>query len=499
MKRFTLVLLLLCGGATAPAQPNNPDLLLRFFHTISSRRLLSYVDTLSAERFGGRLTGSPGFTAAARWVAEHLEEWGLQPAGDNGTYFQKFPKSWVEVTDPGELILQVPGREGQVLKKRYRPVDDYFPGTNSGNGTVTAEVVYVGHGVTAPELAYDDYAGIDVRGKIVLVDIDVPVTRESPQYADWVPYCYHQHKLDNAAAHGAAGMLYVNHIANPNTSYNENLVYCHIAPSVAEDIFFNSGRTYSGVRKQIQTSCGPASFATGKTVTITAHTIYHPEGEGCNVAGLIPGRDPKLRHEVIIVGGHLDGVGNLGFLLPGALDNASGIADMMGAARALAQSPAVLKRSILFLFIGGEECGLLGSQLYCEEPLFPKNKTVAYFNLDMVGTGSGLRVSGVGSFPHMEACFTRANAAYIHRPLRITDYRKPGAGRPRSDGVIFAKAGYRSFSFGTFRQEGDPRTKTYYHHPLDRSNTLNPEIMEDAAKLMFLGLTHMAQADRLLD
>ncbi|MBN2414232.1 M20/M25/M40 family metallo-hydrolase [bacterium] len=497
MKRFTVLVIMVCAAASAAAQQENPDPQLSVFHTISSERLLAYADTLSSPGFGGRLTGSPGFTAAAQWVAGYLERWGLQPAGDASTYFQTFEIPWVEVKDAGALGLHLSGNDGEMLDKWYRPVADFYPGTNSDSGSVTAEVIYAGHGVTAPERGYDDYAGIDVRGKIVLIDIDVPVSRDDDQYADWVPYCYHQYKLNNAAAHGAAGLLYVNHIANPNTSYNEGLIYCHISGAVAEDIFFNTGKSYSGVKKRIQDTRSPASFATGKTVTITAHTVFHPRGEGCNVAGLIPGSDPKLKEEVIIVGGHLDGVGDLGFLLPGALDNGSGVANMMEAARALAQSPVAPKRSILFLFIGGEECGLLGSQLYCRNPLFPKENTVAYFNLDMVGTGSGLRVGGVESFPLIEACFTRANDQYIHRPLRVSEYREPGVGRPRSDGVIFAREGYRSFSFGTFRQEGDPRTPTYYHHPLDRIDTLDPEIMEDVAKLMYLGLTRMARADRL--
>lgn len=338
-----------------------------------------------------------------------------------------------------------------------------------------------------------------MRGKIALIDINVPVKRSSENYAEWVKYCYHQFKLNNAAKHGAAGVLYINKIANPNTSYNKGLVYCHVGEEIVGDIFFDTGKDHKSLKKKIQDKCRPASFRTGKTVTITANCEYHAAGRGCNVIGLIEGIDPVLKKEVIVVGGHLDGVGNLGAVMPGALDNGSGIADIMGAAKALAASPVKLKRSIMFIFIGGEENGLLGSQYYCRHPKFPMEKTICYFNLDMVGTGSGLYVGGVKSYPEIYKCFIEANDKYIHRPFQASESRKPGIGRPRSDGVIFKRAGFRAFSFGTFYQKGEKRSKIYYHHPLDKVNTLMPEIMEDVSKLMFLGLTSMANTERLID
>jgi Zn-dependent M28 family amino/carboxypeptidase len=175
--------------------------------------------------------------------------------------------------------------------------------------------------------------------------------------------------------------------------------------------------------------------------------------------------------------------------MPGALDNASGIADIMGAAQALAASPVKPKRSILFLFIGGEECGLLGSDLYTKNPVFPLEKTVMFFNLDMVGHGTGLRVGGGASYPEVYRHFEAANGSYLHRPLSTSEARV-SLGRPRSDSVIFQRAGFRTMSFGTSGRV--PGLATYYHNPLDTPSTLTPEIMEDVAKLMFVGLTGLA-------
>jgi Zn-dependent M28 family amino/carboxypeptidase len=119
-----------------------------------------------------------------------------------------------------------------------------------------------------------------------------------------------------------------------------------------------------------------------------------------------------------------------------------------------------------------KSCGLYGAKHYCQNPVFPIEKTVAYFNLDMVATGSGLRVGGVESFPKSSNVSRRQMNELIHRPLMTSKYRKPGVGRPRSDGSIFAKAGIKAFSFGTFYQKGEKRLPFYYHILLMTSGQL---------------------------
>ena len=130
---------------------------------------------------------------------------------------------------------------------------------------------------------------------------------------------------------------------------------------------------------------------------------------------MIEGTDPVLKNEVIIIGGHLDAVGKAGKIVNGALDNGSGIVDIMGAAKAMALSGISLKRSVMFLFFGGEESGLIGSTLYTKKPVFAKDKTITYINLDMVGNGTGLSVSAGSPYKDFLDYFVHANTQYVHR------------------------------------------------------------------------------------
>jgi hypothetical protein len=195
---------------------------------ITSEEMMSWIETLCSTEFNGRLSGTPEYTASAEWVASKLKEWGVKPAGDNGSYFQWFDAPYSVVNDPGSLSMNLKQPDGALITKYYTFPDEYYPGMNSGNGTVTAEVVFVGFGVTAPELNYDDYKGIDVKGKIVLVNRDVPHTNpRSPEYKEWVDYCYHQYKVENAVKHGAAGFLYIDGaLGNPNISYDPSIIVC---------------------------------------------------------------------------------------------------------------------------------------------------------------------------------------------------------------------------------------------------------------------------------
>lgn len=495
MKKSVALLFLIALYAALPAAqtpagiPDADRETLKIFHTISSHDILNYAVELSSEKYHGRPAGHQGYVDSARWVADRLQEWGIRPGGDDGTYFQWFDKPYVEVLSPGGLSVHIPARGDEMLTVDYKFPEDYYPGYNSGSGTVSADVIFAGFGVTAPELGYDDYKGVDVRGKIVLVDAGVPYAGNDPdEITRWEPYSYHQHKLDNAAGHGAAGLLYIGKAANPNTSYNPGLIYAHPDLPVVDHLFFGTGKTYKAVKETIIKTRRPASFAMGKRATIDAETVFHPDRKTCNVIGILAGADPVLKDEVIIVGGHLDGIGALaGLFMPGALDNASGCVNILGAARALAALPVRPARSIMFMFIGAEESGLQGSYHYTRNPVFPGEKTVAFFNLDMVGTGTGLVLGGGQSHPGILRHFEAANARFIHRDMRATEARKP-IGRPRSDAVVFNRAGFRTLSIGTMGTD----KKIYYHDPLDTTETLTPELMEDVAKWIFLAFAGLA-------
>jgi hypothetical protein len=465
--------------------------LLAKFHSITSEEMMTWMEKLCSSEFNGRLSGTPGYTASTEWVAGKLNEWGIKPAGDNGSYFQWFNCPFSVVNDIGGLTLNLVQTDGSVIRKNYSYPDEYYPGMNSGNGEITADVIFVGYGVTAPELNYDDYKGVDVKGKIVLMNRDVPYSDPgNPEYKKWVGYCYHQYKLENAVKHGAAGMLYIDGaMANPNISYDPSIIVTGIGPQPLDDIFAGLKTSNTEITDKIKKTFIPASFNTGKNVTMKANTTRHPEGKACNVIGLIEGTDPLLKNEVIIIGGHLDAVGKAGKVVNGALDNASGIVDILGAAKAIAQSGIPLKRSVMFLFLGGEESGLIGSKLYTEKPVFAKDKTIAYINLDMVGNGTGLAVNAGSPYKDLLNYFVESNSKYIHRPMK-TAAPVPGTyyGRPRSDGVVFSMAGYRTMEIGTT----DWYKKVFYHLPGDDPDAVTIDIMEDVAKMIYVSLINMA-------
>lgn len=241
------------------------------------------------------------------------------------------------------------------------------------------------------------------------------------------------------------------------------------------------------MRGSITKSIQPNSLELNKKVQISASTKHFPDSRSCNVVGMIEGSDPKLKAEAIILGAHLDAVGSPGTLFPGALDNASGSVDILAAAKALAASGVKPARTIVFLFFGGEECGLYGSTKSVESPVWPKEKVICMINLDMVGNGTGFNFANGKSFPELLNHFSAANDKYIHRDLIATEVR-PNYGRPRTDGAVFEKAGYKTLGLWT---TGTVKT-VYYHHPLDNTDALTPEIMEDAAKLLYLGILGLA-------
>jgi len=491
-KKYTIGIILLVIAFSFSCQVNRQEKAIQLAQTITEKEIVEYATILTSLEFDGRLSGSPGYMKSAEWVASKFKEWKIKPTGDNGSYLQYFDNAYTKVFDSGIVSYKFKDFNGKLVEKNYSFPEEYYPGQNSGNGTIEGELVYVGFGITAPELGYDDYAGVDVKDKILVFESGLPVNGNIPEIEKWVSYDYHQYKFKNAIAHGAKGWLYVSKLANPNTSYNKDFVYAHIGDEVANDMFNVSGKNYKEIRAEIVKNLIPNSFELNGKAKITANTERFEDSKSCNVIGLIEGIDPILKNEVIIIGAHLDAVGNLGKLLPGALDNASGVVDIMAAARILAKSPVKPKRSILFIMFGGEECGLLGSTFYVNNPKFPKEKVVCMINLDMVGNGTGLALWGGESFPEISRHFTDANTNYIKRTMKTSEAR-PVKTRPRTDGAVFTMNGYKSFAIGTT----DGVKPVYYHHPLDDVDALTPDIMVDVSRMIYFGLLGVANDETL--
>ena len=480
-----------------PAQnrraPTDEELFLGALHGIESQTLMGYVEELCLEKYAGRLCGTEEYKLCAEWVISLLKEWGVEPGGDNGTYYQNFPNPYTLVLPGCEVSLDMKVNDA-VIKKYYTFDDQFIPGATSGSGEVTAEVIYVGYGITAPELGYDEYAGLDVRGKIVLMERESPVGPNNPdEFKKWRPYSFHQYKLENAHKHGVRGMLYnYGPIANPNNAYREDFIYAHVGDVVVADVFAGTGRDHREVVKTIAETLKPQSFVTGKTATIKNITQHFPDGIGFNVIGTIPGSDPVLKDEVIIVGGHLDFMGKCPEFMAGANDNAGAIAVTLGVAEALIKSPYKPKRSVQFMFFGAEEQGVAGSDYYVNHPIFPLEKTAAMLNMDGVGIGDRLNAGAGENYPKLYEFIDRANQKYVHRIMRASF--NSNLGRQRLDAAHFLWKGVPTVSFGA---SGVRIPYPTYHNTRDVPALITQEIMESLAQILFVAITDMADEETL--
>jgi len=483
----TLSLCLLQAQERAP-QPDaeREARLLSRMHSISSHTLLGYVEELASEKYRGRLTGTPGYEEAARWAADLFARWQIKPAGDGGSYFQRFPNPYTLVLPGASLSLQIPVGDRGAINKDYVFEQDFFPGSTSDSGTVEADVVYAGYGITAPELEYDEYGGLDVNGKIVLIEPEVPVSpdQDPERFRKWRPYSFHDYKVRNAKAHGAAGMVYNYHIVNPNAVFVRGLILTYIGRNVVEDLFSGTGRKHDDVVQSIRANLKPASFSTRKMLKIRNVTEHHPEGIGSNVLGCLQGSDATLNQEAVIIGAHIDHVGMNHELMPGAHDNASGVAVLLGAAQALASVRSDLKRTVIFILFGAEEQGVKGSEYYLAHPFVPNRRIKAFINLESVGRGDRISAGGGKNYPQLWTVIDSVNGRFIHRPLAAGF--TPNLARPRQDAAHFMWADVPTLSFGTVGEK--PLPYATYHTTRDRPETLTPEIMEDLARLVFLSV-----------
>lgn len=476
--------------ATCTAQQGNQEL-LKNFHTISSEEVYGYADTLSSTQFKGRLSGTPEYMDAANWVANHFKKWGVKPA--NESYFQMFNREYTLRESVGDFSATITEKDGTTITKTYSFPKDFLPGSNSGSGDINAEVVYVGYGITAKDLKYDEYNKVNVNGKVVIIESGTPYNgKDEAIIAKWKEYASVKYKIENAIAHGAKAILHVGLVAKPGYPFYENIVYAHVGEDVVAELFNGSNNDYKLKLEETKLTLKPFAVELKHKIRLSAQTKHFTDGKVCNVIGMIEGADPVLKNEVIILGAHLDGQGNPGALFAGALDNASGVANVMATARALSLMTEKPKRSILFILYGGEEEGLLGSGLYADNPLFAKEKTVCVVNMDMVGNGNGFVLTRVDNYPELKKHFVDANNSYLHRNLKTSNDTR-GTGNPRTDGHLLYNRGYRAFGLWISGRE-----KTlYYHHPYDTMETLTPEIMEDVAKWMFVSSYNIANDTEL--
>jgi aminopeptidase YwaD len=376
-------------------------------------RLLGWVRDLAAPAMEGRASGTPGADRAAAYLAAHFKRIGLRPLGDAGDYLQRFTVLTRVRLGPGTALeIVAAGRPSRA----FAATTDFLPFTFSDDGDVTAEALFAGYGITAPPLGYDDYAGLDARGKVVLVMTGEP-QETNPQGpfrpAEHFHYTELRHKVLNAREHGAAAVIVVEnprHRADApqpirGTTPAWGIVAVSATRAVGEAMLAPAGTDLAALQTEIDQALTPRSRALPDVKVRVRVALAREHGTTANVVGLLPGTDPARRDDVVVVGGHYDHLGrgspfsldpaHADEIHPGADDNASGTAAVVGLAEAFARAGGA-RRSLVFVAFAGEELGLLGSSHYVRQAPVPIEQTVAMVNLDSVGRMQDHRLYAMG-------------------------------------------------------------------------------------------------------
>lgn len=400
--------------------------------TLRPDRWLKDVKYLSSDKLKGRGDGTPELDQAADYIADQFRQAGLESLP--GGFFQPFT-----ATTGAELGKKNELTELQPDPKTYHLRRDFIPLSFSSSTVITAPVVFVGYGITAPEYHYDDYAGVDTKGKIVLMlrhepqendEVSVFRGRQLTRHAEFV------RKAINARNHGAMGVIIVNDPVNHPRSgdrlvpfrnvtgpSNAGIPMVQVTQEVVDSWMKQVGRSLVELQKAIDRDLSNHSFLLPAPFELRLHTdVEQQVSQLKNVIGVLRGNDPKLRNEYIVIGGHYDHLGlgyqggsmapaQIGQIHHGADDNASGTAGVMELARYFASEHSRLRRSILFMAFAGEELGLLGSAYYVQQPLVPLRQTIAMLNLDMIGRvrNNKLYIGGVGTSPGFRKLVEKEN------------------------------------------------------------------------------------------
>ena len=455
-------------------------------------RYLNNVKALTTPAMEGRGDGTPGLTKAAHLLEQQYKELGLQPAGTQG-FFQAFQVSTgAKLAGKNEIVEQ-----SGSARKELKLNEDFTPLSFSLSGEVNAPVVFAGYGVTAPEFGYDDYAGIDVKDKIVLILRYEPAgfaahtgNQEITQHASLVT------KAINARNHGARGIVLVNGTpagspvrpqggdTDPLTRFgsvsgpeNAGIIFVQTRNRVAQEWVSASGRSLSDAQKQIDDTMKPASFELPDTLRVSVRTdveVMHATVN--NVLAYLPGKTD----EYIILGAHYDHLGRgnedslapalIGQIHPGADDNASGTSGVLELARMLAPLKGQLQRGILFMSFAGEELGLLGSAEWVKEPTRPLDKAVAMLNMDMIGRikNDKVYIGGVGTGTTFAALLA---VAKDNSPFQM-EYSQSGYSSSDHTSFVARKIPVLFFFSGLHED---------YHKPSDTWDKINAP---DAARLV---------------
>ena len=397
---LSLSVVVSCAG-TSPSATVSPA------SGASAGAIEAHMQFLAADALAGRETGSKEHEIASLYIATQLQALGLQPAGDNGSYLQQVPLRKARLAqESANFTLHVDGKNTQLS---YPKAFFTGPSLQFAQTKVTAPLVFAGYGMVSKEFGLDDYAGLDVAGKIVVLLTGRPDSLPSEEAAH-----LSSQKTRLAAERGAVGivtvhtpqqekvrpyassLLYLNTPSmewlqpdgTPADSYPDLKAGAYVHHEAAAALFSKAPQSLADIFTQLDNKQNPAGFELGVSATLSRDSS-HEDISSPNVIAVLEGSDPVLKDEYVVITAHSDHIGYSNDLRSddkinnGAMDNAAGVAILLETARLFAQLPEKPKRSILFVIVTGEEKGLLGADYFAHNPTRPIDKLVANVNLDM--------------------------------------------------------------------------------------------------------------------
>ncbi len=444
---------------------------------ITAKELSEYVTFLASDALKGRKPGTPEIETAAKYIRDHFRDSGLKLMEDNG--FQ-----WFEIVTDVTLgtgnSLTMKGTTGALNT-------DFIPLAFSGNGTVTEEVIFAGYGfdIETDGLRWNDFTSIQPKGKWVMVLRGDP----EPEINDskFIPFSDLRSKVLTLKDKGAAGVLFVSPVslekddklmplAPENNDITAGIPVIHITRNFANQLLANRSVTIDSLEKQIIKTRYPAGFATGVVLSGTTDVVQQRH-RTANVVAMLPGSDPKLANEYLVVGAHYDHLGmggsGSGSRMPdtvavhnGADDNASGTAMVLALARYFGKNSEVSPRSIIFVAFSAEEMGLIGSKYFVNHSPVALSSIKAMFNFDMVGRfdkeKNSISVSGTGTSLESDSLLTLVEKSFPFQVVHSPDGYGP------SDHAAFYSSNIPVFYFNT-------GVHTDYHTPFDDTDKLDFE------------------------
>ena len=504
---------------------------------IDLNALLAETRTLSSDEFEGRAPGTNGEEKAVHYLADQFQKVGLKPGNSDGTYFQPVPLVGITPT-PAPLIFRKGGQQ-QTLKWK----DDVVAWTKHVADSASirdSDLVFVGYGVVAPEFDWDDYKGVDVKGKTIVMLVNDPPVPD-PANADQLDpkmfggkamtyYGRWTYKYETGAHKGAAGVLLIHETApagygfnvvqgktgeqfdlvTPDKNMGRAAIEGWITLDSAKALFKSAGQDFDALKKKAATrdfKPVPLGVTASMTIANKLRTI-----NSRNVIGRLDGSDPKLKDEYVVYTAHWDHFGKTADgIFHGAEDDGLGCAALIEMARAFGKLPAPPKRSILFLAVTAEEQGLLGSQFYSVSPIYPLAKTVADINMDSWNTHGRTKDMTLTGYGASELDDYARDAAAEQGRVVHGDAEPEKGFYYRSDHFNFAKQGVPALDIaGGVDYLGKPAefgelirkewTEKRYHTPLD---VVMPDwdltgTREDLRVLFAVG-QRVAQADKFPD